>query len=81
MISAMTVGCRILERGYWSRRQKMMMMPACCRVGVSLLAGCREEKAYLDDEDDDGVLGIIVNGVGSLEDSTLVGRADAVGRN
>ncbi len=32
MISAMTRGCLILERGKWRTRQKMMMIPAChCR--------------------------------------------------
>ena len=29
MISAMTRGCLILERGKWRTRQKMMMIPAC----------------------------------------------------
>ena len=29
MTSAITLGCLILERGKWRRRQKMMMMPAC----------------------------------------------------
>ena len=29
MISAMTRGWRILDRGKWRRRVKMMMMPVC----------------------------------------------------
>ena len=29
MTSAITLGCLILERGKWRRRQKMIMMPAC----------------------------------------------------
>ena len=29
IISAITRGCFILERGKWRTRQKMMMMPAC----------------------------------------------------
>ena len=30
MTSAITLGCLILERGKWRRRQKMIMMPAYC---------------------------------------------------
>ena len=84
MTSAMTRGWRILERGKWRRRQKMIMMPACKGVGSALLQGWRWEKReersrrgkrneviYLDDEHDDGVLGVIFGGIGTLEDATL----------
>ena len=32
MISAMTLGCFILDRGKWRMRQKTMMIPACSDV-------------------------------------------------
>ena len=32
--------------------------------------------AHLDDEDEDGILGVINGGVGSLEDAALIGGSD-----
>lgn len=36
-------------------------------------------KAYLDDEDEDGVLGVVGGGVGPLKDAALVGCSDRHG--
>ena len=37
------------------------------------------EGAYLDDEDEDGVLGVVSGWVGSLEDASLIGCPDGHG--
>ena len=34
---------------------------------------------YLDDEDENGVLGVVDGGVGTLEDSSLIGSSDSHG--
>lgn len=49
-----------------------------CQLGRCGL-GLRAMGGYLDDEDDDWVLGIIDGGVGALEDAALVGSAEAGG--
>lgn len=68
-ISAMTRGWRILERGKCRRRVKMMMMPACeyrqKSRSLAFLSTC------LDNEDDDGVLGVIFAGVFAFNDTAL----------
>lgn len=40
-----------------------------------------ERQAYLNDEDNDGVLGVVVGRVCSLEDATLVDSAGPIGRS
>lgn len=47
------------------------------RRGVSV--GIRRQEvgeAYLDNEDEDGVLGVVSSGIGSLEDASLAGCSD-----
>ena len=76
MTSAMTLGCLILERGKWRSRVNMMMMPAYrdnCQQEEGRQAG---GEAYLNDEDEDGVLWVISGGVGSLKDASLIGCSD-----
>ena len=34
-------------------------------------------EAHLDDEDEDGILGVISGGVGSLKDAALIGGSDS----
>lgn len=71
--SAMTRGWRNFCRGKCRIRQKMIMIPA-------FVAGqrCNPETAeanwaaYLDDEDDNGVLGVVVGGIVALEDTSLL---------
>ena len=46
----------------------MMMMPAWKVSGV---AEGSQQGSYLDDEDDDGVGGVIVGGVAAFKDATL----------
>lgn len=58
MTSAMTLGWRSLERGHWRRRQRMRMMLAW--RGISLVYQHIGRPAYLDNEDNDRIFGVIV---------------------
>ncbi len=58
IISAMTRGCLILERGKCRTRQKMMMIPACCSKSQRRNETARIEYTYLNDEESDGIRGI-----------------------
>ena len=73
MTSAMTRGWRILERGKWRIRQKMMMMAALkITLDISMVSIYEERTvSYLNDEDDDWILWIILGGIGPLKDATL----------
>lgn len=58
----------------------MTMMPACKEDSVSLVVGWKGfGDVYLDDEDENGVLGIIGGGIGSLEDASLTRCSDGHG--
>ena len=71
MTSAMTRGCRILDSGRCKRRQKTMIMPALGKLGQRHTALDLKRVGYLDDEDDDWVLGVVDGGISTLEDTAL----------
>ena len=46
-------------------------------MGQRGVCGCVRGEAHLDDEDENGILGVINGGVGSLEDAALIGGSDS----
>ena len=72
MTSAITLGCRIFERGKWRSLQKMMMIPAWYGdIQLGFEHHKNEGQAYLDYEENDGVLGVVDRWIGTLEDTSL----------
>jgi hypothetical protein len=69
MTSAMTRGCRSLERGQCRIRQKVMTMPACIHYFEALISECGQ--AYLYNEDNDGILRVIHGRIATFEDTSL----------
>jgi hypothetical protein len=66
----MTRGCRILDRGQWSKRQKRIITPAWkVRIDTHHFEAVRF--TYLDDEYNDGILWIVMCRILAFQDSAL----------
>lgn len=72
MISAMTRGWWILERGHDKILQKIRMMPAWVAAGSVLVCCVQSECATdLDNKKDYGIFGVIVDRIDFFENAAL----------